>query len=135
MTKIRQPNTICRNPNCKHGENGEPKHFYACYSCLKNQRWRSYCCCIECYDEYTKLILESRATNQKEKPLPLRTDMTEKEIKTVIDTPQREIDTYTKEVELKDYFDENPTGSIADAVDSINKSIDKTRKKSRRKSL
>lgn len=133
MIKIREPNTVCRNPNCPNGENGEPKKFYACHSCLRNNRWRAYCCCIECYEEYTRLILESRQANKADKPLPLRTDMTEKQIKDVMNTPQRVIDAYTKEVELKDYFDDNPTGTIADAVEKINKDIDENKKKSRRK--
>ena len=133
MVKVRKPNTICRNPNCKHGENGEPKHFYACLSCLRGERWRSYCCCVECYNEYTQLVIENREKEHKEHELPLRTDMTEKEIKQVMETPQRVVDTYTKEVELKDYFDDNPTGTIADAVESINNDIDKKRNKSRRK--
>jgi len=59
--------------------------------------------------------------------------MTEKQIKDVINTPQRVVDAYTKEVELKDYFDDNPTGTIADAVEKINKDIDDSKKKSRRK--
>lgn len=133
MVKVRKPNTICRNPNCKHGENGEPKHFYACLSCMRGERWRSYCCCVECYNEYTQLVLESREKEHKERELPLRTDMTESEIKQVMETPQRVVDAYTKEVELKDYFDDNPTGTIADAVESINKDIDKKRNKNRRK--
>lgn len=133
MVIVRKPNTICRNPNCKHGENGEPKHFYACLSCMRGERWRSYCCCVECFNEYTQLVLESREKEHKERELPLRTDMTESEIKQVMETPQRVVDAYTKEVELKDYFDDNPTGTIADAVESINKDIDKKRNKNRRK--
>lgn len=129
MVKVRKPNTICRNPNCKNGENGEPKHFYACLSCLRGERWRSYCCCVECYNEYTQLVLDSRAKANK----PQRTDMTEQEIEKVMETPQRVIDTYTKEVELKDYFDDNPTGTIADAVEQINKDIDENKKKSKKK--
>ena len=77
----------------------------------------------------TQLVLDSRAKANK----PQRTDMTEQEIEKVMETPQRVIDTYTKEVELKDYFDDNPTGTIADAVEQINKDIDENKKKSRKK--
>lgn len=132
MVRDKQPNTICRNPNCTHGEDGGRKHFYACLSCLRSQRWKAYCCCIECYEEYTKIVLESRRKDH-EAILPERTDMTKDEVKQVMQKPVEEIDKYVKEVELKEYFDENPDSSIGDIVDTINKELDKKAIKSRRK--
>ena len=128
MAIAKKPNTICRNPNCTHGEDGGRKHFYACLSCLRNQRWRAYCCCIECYDEYTKLILDSREKDIK-KQLPERTDMTPKEIEQVMEKTVEEVDKYTKEVELKEYFDENKNSSISEIIDSINSENDESEHK------
>lgn len=123
MAQVKKPNTICRNPNCTHGEDGGRKHFYACLTCLRKESWRAYCCSIECYDEYTKAILDSRSKSNSA-PLPERTDMTETEIKAVMEKPIEEVETYTQEVELKDYFEENPHASLSQVVELVNEDID-----------
>nr|DAJ77307.1 MAG TPA: hypothetical protein [Caudoviricetes sp.] len=125
MAKTREPNTICRNPNCTHGEDGGKKHFYACMTCLRTEQWRAYCCSIDCYEEYTRIVLESRA---KAKELPERTDMTKNEIEQVMNRPVEDVINYTKNVELKDYIEENPGSSISQIVDKVNADIDKKKK-------
>ena len=111
MSEIRKPNTICRNPNCTHGEDCGRKHFYACLACLRTESWRAYCCSRECYEEYVQLVLFNRSKSREEK-FPERTDMTIPEIETVWNKPIKEVENYTKEVELKDYFEENGTAYI-----------------------
>lgn len=127
MAQTRKPNTICKNPNCTKGTDGGRKHFYACMSCLRKENWRAYCCSIECYEEYTRLILAGRAKSKKEK-LPERTDITADEILNVMETPIEAVEEYTKSVELADYVEENPTASLAEIVDRVNDDIDKTSK-------
>lgn len=124
MAQIKKPNTICRNPNCTHGEDGGRKKFYACLTCLRKESWRAYCCCIECYEEYTRIILDSRSKSKTESILPERIDMTSAEVKEVMETPIEQIEQYTKEVELKDYFEENPTSPLSEIIELVNTDIE-----------
>ena len=124
MAQIKKPNTICRNPNCTHGEDGGRKTFYACLTCLRKESWRAYCCCIECYEEYTRIILDSRSKSKTESILPERIDMTSAEVKEVMETPIEQIEQYTKEVELKDYFEENPTSPLSEIIELVNENIE-----------
>lgn len=133
LATVKQPNTTCSNPNCKHGEGGQPKTFYACYSCLKKEKWRSYCCCYECYEEYTRLILESRAKGKPVEVIQNRNDLTKNEILEIKKMDDDVVDNYVKTVELKDYFEENPEMSIGEAVEKVNKDIEKNSKKKRGK--
>lgn len=123
MAQIKKPNTICRNPNCKHGENGGRKMFYACMTCLRSENWKAYCCSAECYEEYTKIILESRSKGANVVMQPERLDMTPSEITEVMETPMQEVAEYTKEVELKDYFEENPGATLSEIVEKVNEDI------------
>lgn len=124
MAQIKKPNTICRNPNCTHGEDGGRKKFYACLTCLRKESWRAYCCCIECYEEYTRIVLDSRSKSKTESILPERIDMTSAEVKEVMETPIEQIEQYTKEVELKDYFEENPTSPLSEIIELVNTDIE-----------
>lgn len=132
MATVRTPNTICRNPNCTNGTDGGRKHFYACMSCLRNENWRAYCCCIDCYEEYTRIILSDRSAAREDR-LPERTDMTLSEMETVLETPVAEVQAYTVEQELKDYFEENPNTPLADIIDKVNEDIDASIKKQKKK--
>lgn len=128
MAQTKKPNTICRNPNCTHGEDGGRKKFYACLSCLKRESWRAYCCCVECYDEYTRIILDSRSKGKTEPAYPERTDMTSDDIQKVMETPAEQVEKYTKEVELKEYFEENPDAALSEIIEKVNKDIDENAK-------
>lgn len=123
-----KPNHVCKNAHCPHGVNGEPKHYYACNYCDKANQWRSMACCIECYDEYMKQIVEARAANKKVNLLPERTDMTQEEVQELLEQPIEEVLEQTKE-ELKDYLDEGNT--VAEAIEQINDEIDNGKKKKR----
>ena len=101
MANIKKPNTICRNPNCTHGEDGGRKKFYACLACMRRESWRAYCCSIECYEEYTKIILDSRSKGENEPIQPERPDMTSEEINKVMEAPIEAVEEYTKNVEIK----------------------------------
>lgn len=46
--------------------------------------------------------------------------------------PDEVIDDYVKNVELKDYFEENPEMSIGEAVEMVNNDIDRDRKRKKR---
>lgn len=132
MAEVRKPNTICKNPHCTNGIDGKRKHFYACLSCLRRENWRAYCCSRECYEEYTRIILLSRS-RAKEDKLPERTDMSAAEMEAVQHTPMAEIEKYTKDTELKDYFEENPDMPLSEIIDKVNSDIEKQTKKTRRK--
>lgn len=124
MANIKKPNTICRNPNCTHGEDGGRKKFYACLACMRRESWRAYCCSIECYEEYTKIILDSRSKGKNEPIQPERTDMTSEEINKVMEAPIEAVEEYTKNVEIKDYISENPAASFSEIIEKINADID-----------
>lgn len=124
MAQIKKPNTICRNPNCTHGEDGGRKKFYACLTCLRKESWRAYCCCVECYEEYTRIVLDSRSKGKTEPAQPERIDMTPAEVKEVMETPIEQVEQYTKEVELKDYFEENPESPLSEIIELVNTDID-----------
>ena len=124
MANIKKPNTICRNPNCTHGEDGGRKKFYACLACMRRESWRAYCCSIECYEEYTKIILDSRSKGENEPIQPERTDMTSEEINKVMEAPIEAVEEYTKNVEIKDYISENPAASFSEIIEKINADID-----------
>lgn len=122
MASIKKPNTICRNPNCTHGVDGGRKRFYACLTCLRSESWRAYCCSVNCYEEYTKIILDSRSKNKHE--YPERTDMTDQEIQKVMDTPVETIKQYTETEELADYIQEQPGASLSTIIEKVNEDID-----------
>ena len=124
MANIKKPNTICRNPNCTHGEDGGRKKFYACLACMRRESWRAYCCSIECYEEYTKIILDSRSKGENKPIQPERIDMTSEEINKVMETPIEAVEEYTKNVEIKDYISENPAASFSEIIEKINADID-----------
>lgn len=124
MANVKKPNTICRNPNCTHGEDGGRKKFYACLACMRRESWRAYCCSIECYEEYTKLILDSRSKGNTEPIQPERIDMSSEDINKVMEAPMEAVEEYTKNVEIKDYISENPAASFSEIIEKINEDID-----------
>lgn len=129
-----QPNHICKNINCNKGEDGKPKHYYACDYCDRSRQWKSMACCIECYDEYMKQIVEARSKNKKIDTSPNRTDKTKDEVQKLMNKPLDEVLKETKE-ELKDYIKDDV--SISKAIEQINTEIEETnnnKKKSQRKS-
>ena len=117
---INKANHICKNKNCPHGINGEPKHYYACNYCDRTNQWRSMACCPECYDEYIKQVLEARSKKQEVNLLPQRTDKTEEEVVVIMNTPEEVVLEETKS-ELSEYLKDS--GSISEAIDTINKEI------------
>lgn len=128
---ITKTNHICKNINCPHGENGEPKHYYACNYCDRTNQWRSVACCPECYDEYIKQVIEARSKNEAVNLLPVRTDKTEAEVKELLNKPEKVVLEETKE-ELKEYLTDGQ--SIAEAIDAINADLNsnKTDKKNKK---
>lgn len=50
--------------------------------------------------------------------------MTSAEVKEVMETPIEQIEQYTKEVELKDYFEENPTSPLSEIIELVNTDIE-----------
>lgn len=42
-----KPNLICKYSGCHDGENGEPKRYYACATCIERKPWKAYSCCAE----------------------------------------------------------------------------------------
>ena len=117
MGRISEPNTVCRNMNCTNGENGARKKFYACLICLKRASWKAYCCCFDCYTEYTQQIAASR-----EKKLPERTDMSAVEIEQVMKMPESEVAELTL-AELSEYKSELESYGYAKVVEMVNAEI------------
>lgn len=126
--KERKPNHICRNPNCTKGENGNPKHYYACDYCDRTNTFRAYTCCAECWKEFCEI------SNGK-KTYPIRTDKTSDEVNELYSKPIEQVKKETLE-ELSDLKSEIAEGGIQKAVEIINENIDKkstVKAKSRKK--
>ncbi len=130
-----EPNTLCKNPNCHHGEDGKRKHFYACAYCTGTKKWKAYCCSPECWDEYQAIIAKRRAGNKQQEDLPDRTDMTQEEVKALIhNTPYEVIEDTTRQ-ELDGYLPEDAEISpetVGPVIDTINAEIDAERQAKRK---
>lgn len=116
MSEIK-PNHICKNPECK-------KKYYACNFCDRSNSWRSVACSFECYQKYTDLVIAERSKGETIEVKPERTDMTEKEVDELLKRPIEEVLEETKE-ELKDFADVDGNVNFANAVDEINRKLDK----------
>ena len=124
MSEIK-PNHICRNPECK-------KAYYACNYCDKSQNWRSVACSFACYQKYVDLVIAERSKGKTVEVKPERTDMTEKEVDELLESPVEEVIEETKE-ELKDFADIDGNVNFAKAVDEINENLEKQKTTTRSK--
>lgn len=115
--KERKPNHICRNPNCKKGENKTRKHYYACDYCDRTNTYRAYTCSIECWKEFCEISKNENVT-------PLRIDKTEEEVKEIYNKTIKEVKAETIE-QLSDLKEEIEEGGIQKAIEVINENIDK----------
>ena len=113
MAKIKEPNVYCRNCN---------KHYYACMSCMAGQKWRSFCCSIKCFEEYTQKVLDEREALKKAREN--NTDYSDEEFSKIKKMSYDEALEKTKE-DLSDYINENQGKSISQIVDIVNEDIDK----------
>ena len=121
-----KPNHICKNPECR-------KNYYACNYCSRTLNWRSVACSFECYEKYMDLVIAERSKGKTIEVKPERTDMTEKEVDELLKRPVEEVLEETKE-ELKDFADIDGNVNFANAVDEINRELDKkTTTRSRKK--
>lgn len=118
-----KPNHICKNPNCTKNPDGGRKHYYACPSCDHSQNWRSVACSWECFIEYQDAVIAARSKGKTISTLPERTDMTEMEIKELMESSSGDIIMKTKK-ELQDYVDTDGTINISEAVEEVNQKID-----------
>lgn len=123
MAEIK-PNHICRNPKCQ-------KHYYSCNFCDRNKNWRSVACSFECYQEYINLVIAERGKEKVVEVKPKRIDMSEKEVDELLNTPIEVVLEKTKE-ELSDYANIDGEVNFSDAVDEINRKLDKAKKLSKR---
>lgn len=130
-----EPNTLCKNPNCHHGEDGGRKYFYACAYCTGTKKWKAYCCSPECWDEYQDIISRRTVGAEQQEDLPERTDMTQEEVKELIyDTPYEVIEETTRQ-ELDGYLPEDAEiipETVGPAIDAINAEIDAERQEKRK---
>lgn len=120
-------NTICKYSKCNLGKDGGRKHYYSCSYCVATENWKSMACCKEHFDFYIEEVLAARANGKEIDTLPDRTDMSKDDIKFLKKKSIRQIKKET-EKELSDYADENGEINITEAVDKINKEIDKNEK-------
>lgn len=114
-----KPNHICKNPECR-------KHYYACNYCDKSNNWRSVACSFKCYQKYIDLVITERSKGKKVTTTPERTDMTEKEVKELLNKPTEVVLKETKE-QLKDYVDVNNSINFAKTIDEINENFNKNK--------
>ena len=122
-----KPNHKCANSKCTTGEDGGRKLYYACDYCDRTASWRSICCSIECYEQYT------RDTNAQV-TYPQRIDKTQKEVKEFLENTSIEESIEKTKEELKDYKEELNEYGISKTIDIINEEIDnKKSRKSKRK--
>lgn len=117
-------NTICKYSKCNLGKDGGRKHYYSCGYCVATENWKSMACCKEHYDLYIKEVLAARAEGKEIDTLPDRIDMSKEDIRSLKKKPIKQVKKET-EKELSEYADENGEINITEAVDKINKEIDK----------
>lgn len=119
-----QPNTLCKNRNCTKGENGGRSFYYSCKFCARTENWKSVACCIECLDEYTKQIEESRRKNKPISKLPERTDMNESQYNELMQTPIKQVKEETiKEITDAGYGEDLDEIGLTKTLEKINKDI------------
>lgn len=104
------PNHICRNPNCHKGEDGGPKHYYQCNSCIRREGkqsfWKMYACSLECYTELLA-IREAEGVNIRpqlegeDKPSTQATPIKIEPVKVEIKTEAKVQEEVKPEVEVK----------------------------------
>ena len=116
MAQIK-PNHVCKNPECK-------KNYYACNFCDRTQSWRSVACSFSCYQKYMDLVIAERSKGKTVDVKPERTDMTEKEVDILLETPMEIVLEETKQ-ELAEYADINGNIDFTKTVNEINKELDK----------
>ena len=112
---IKKPNSICKNNDCG-------KLFYACAYCTHKLAWRAVACSVECHEAYMNQVAEARSKGKSVNLLPERTDMTQEEVKGLINAPSEEVIEATKE-ELADYAGELMSHGFAGTVEIINNEI------------
>lgn len=120
MSSINEPNHICKNILCR-------KKYYACNFCDRSSNWKSVACSKECFDEYQKQVIEARSKGKTPSLLPERTDMTETELKELLEKPIEQVFEETKE-ELKDYISDEDSTNFSEAVEKINLEIENKKK-------
>lgn len=120
-------NTICKYSKCNLGKDGGRKHYYSCGYCVATENWKSMACCKEHYDLYIEEVLAARANGKEVDTLPDRTDMSKDDIRALKKKSVKQVRKET-EKELADYADENGDINITEAIDKINKEIDKNEK-------
>lgn len=117
-------NTICKYSGCTLGKDGKRKHYYSCNYCAATENWKSMACCKEHYNLYIEEVLAAREKSETVDLLPDRTDMSKEDIKILKKKPLKQVKKET-EKELQDYVDENGNLDIDEAVEKINKELEK----------
>lgn len=84
-------------------------------------------CCKEHYNLYVEEVLEAREHGKSVDTLPDRTDMSKDDIKLLKKKPIKQIKKET-ESELSQYADDLGEVNINEAVEKINKELDKKQK-------
>lgn len=110
-------NHICKNPECR-------KHYYACNYCDRSQNYKSVACSFPCYQKYMDLVIAERSKGKTVDVKPERTDMTEKEVDILLETPMEIVLEETKQ-ELAEYADIDGNIDFTKTVNEINKELDK----------
>ena len=121
---LKQPNTVCKNRDCKNGTDGGRKHYFACLYCTHSENWRAMACSWECYLAYQDQIREARQKMEPMDLVPERLDMTRDEVVALIeDTPTEQVVAQTN-IELATEIEEYPSYGFGEIVDAINAELD-----------
>lgn len=94
--------------------------------------WRAVACCEECFEAYIRQVREARGEIQnipESDLLPERTDMSVEEVRKIVKEESFEDAFEQTKAELSDVFAEHPDYGIADAVDAVNRELDRKAKK------
>jgi hypothetical protein len=119
-----EPNHICKNIYCTKGADGGRKHYYACNFCTRTRAWESVACSFECYQAYVDQVIEARSKGKEISTMPERTDMTEPELQELMETPVEIVKEETAK-ELSEFADIDGEVNFTEAVEAINKELDK----------
>ena len=118
-----KPNHVCCNPNCKKGEDGGRKKYFACDYCDRINSWKSICCSLDCYNEFISLG-RKRPHN--------RLDKTEAEMKSLMNQPEGDVKARTiEELEASGVDTSNGIGAAVEQVNEEIESENERRKKVR----
>ena len=101
-----KPNHTCKNINCHKGDDGGPKRYYACNSCVRGKPafWQEFCCSVECYEEWVEQMkeVERGKTFVREKPAKPAEEVKEEKKEEPLHSPTEKPEEIKKESKVEE---------------------------------